>query len=524
MVRFETTRPNCRPAGCTTFSNKKSRAELIIQGRKHMNPQHWPILVDQDFAEAWRQVLPFMNSTPECGYAIWRAVSHIIDKNIPGSFVECGAWRGGSAMLIALALLKRNAVRDIFLFDRFDGVSPPTDEDRKWHDPLNTNYLHGMYSEDLAPLANAQMSLREIRENLLSTGIDARLTHFVVGNVEETAARTQTLGIALLRLDTYCYSSTKHGLEALYPRVVEGGILIANDHGHWGSARKPVDEYFLGARSNGSLPMFWPIDYTARGSIKTYPAEEVEIARYDYLPPGMIDPQLSRLFPYAEAVNPWAIHWPFLRPAVPHVFRADSRNKDGVPIGNATYEEAVCIHTIATQFAGLRGLEIGTHFGWTSAHLHAAGLRLDLVDPAFSKQDRIAEIREVLDAISNDMPYQIWPGFSPESISEIYAQSSEPWSLVFIDGDHEGEAPLRDAEAVIKYCAKDAVVIFHDMTSPFVSAGLSVFKAAGWQVGLYNTMQVLGIAWRGNVLVPRHLADPNTLALFQPHLEQFESL
>jgi O-methyltransferase len=49
--------------------------------------------------------------------------------------------------------------------------------------------------------------------------------------------------IALLRLDTDWYESTKHEMEHLFPRISPGGILIIDDYGWWDGARQAVDEY-----------------------------------------------------------------------------------------------------------------------------------------------------------------------------------------------------------------------------------------------------------------------------------------
>ena len=62
-------------------------------------------------------------------------------------------------------------------------------------------------------------------------------------------------------------------------------------------------------------------------------------------------------------------------------------------------------------------------------------------------------------------------------------------------------------------CAETACVMFHDLTSPYVAAGLSAMAAAGWQTGWYNTMQIVGIAWRGDFSPVSHRADPDV-----PHL------
>ena len=68
--------------------------------------------------------------------------------------------------------------------------------------------------------------------------------------------------IALLRIDTDWYESTRHELVHLYPRLSPGGVLIIDDYGHWQGARKAVDEYFQAGLFLNH------IDYTGRLAIK----------------------------------------------------------------------------------------------------------------------------------------------------------------------------------------------------------------------------------------------------------------
>ena len=49
--------------------------------------------------------------------------------------------------------------------------------------------------------------------------------------------------IALLRLDTDWYESTKHELAHLFPLLQPKGIMIIDDYGFWKGARKAVDEF-----------------------------------------------------------------------------------------------------------------------------------------------------------------------------------------------------------------------------------------------------------------------------------------
>jgi O-methyltransferase len=87
----------------------------------------------------------------------------------------------------------------------------------------------------------------------------------VEGRVEETLPAEAPQGIALLRLDTDWYASTKHELVHLYPRLVSGGVLILDDYGYWQGARQAVDEY-IGA--NDVHLLLNRIDHTARIAVK----------------------------------------------------------------------------------------------------------------------------------------------------------------------------------------------------------------------------------------------------------------
>src|SRR3954451_628097 len=63
--------------------------------------------------------------------ALCDAVAHAAHAGIPGAMVECGVWKGGSMMAAALTLLANDASdRDLYLFDTFEGMPPPTPEDK----------------------------------------------------------------------------------------------------------------------------------------------------------------------------------------------------------------------------------------------------------------------------------------------------------------------------------------------------------------------------------------------------------
>jgi len=219
--------------------------------------------VDDHARAVLETVAPFTMTSPERILALRDAVRHICRHRIPGDIVECGVWRGGSMMAAALTLLACGERRRLHLFDTFAGMPPPSTADRD---------ISGVPAADLLavedPLAGdtwCHSPLADVRANLASTGYPAELIRFVAGRVEETLPEEAPEQIAILRLDTDWYESTRHELEHLYPRLAEGGVLIIDDYGHWEGARRAVDEYLA---ATGTRLFLTRIDYTGRMAVK----------------------------------------------------------------------------------------------------------------------------------------------------------------------------------------------------------------------------------------------------------------
>jgi O-methyltransferase len=213
--------------------------------------------------EICRRVAPYTMTTPPRVYALMRGVEYVVARGLAGAFVECGVWRGGSMMAAALTLLRLgNTDRDLYLFDTFAGMTPPTAEDVKHSGESAADLLAGA-SRDSHLWAVA--SLEDVREGVLGVGYPEERIHFVEGPVEETLPANAPDEIALLRLDTDWYESTKHELVHLYPRLVTGGVLILDDYGYWQGTRRATDEYV----AEHSVPLLLNrIDAGARMALK----------------------------------------------------------------------------------------------------------------------------------------------------------------------------------------------------------------------------------------------------------------
>lgn len=223
---------------------------------------------DADFAPIWAQCKPYTMTTFPRGLALYRAIRHLVQNDIPGDIVECGVWRGGSTM-IAMAALKHFGAMDrrVRLLDTFQGMTEPGDADVD---------LCGVSAQTLLDVEGGKAdgmlcyaSLDEVKRNVASIGYPSDLVEFIEGDIRETALAVEPREIALLRLDTDFYESTKVELEVFYPWLREKGVLIIDDYGHWEGSRRAVEEYFDGLRSRGAhAPMLSIIDYTGRLAVK----------------------------------------------------------------------------------------------------------------------------------------------------------------------------------------------------------------------------------------------------------------
>lgn len=228
-------------------------------------PDGYPLDMDGDVVETIKRVRDYTMTTPERLNGLCEAVRYVVSAGIEGDMVECGVWKGGSMMAVAESLTRFDDTdRHLHLYDTYTGMSQPTDKDVSLVGQNAVEHYETEMSDD--PNASwCGSSLDQVRAAMAQTDYPSDLIHFVKGKVEETIPQHIPEKIALLRLDTDWYESTKHELNHLFPRLVDGGVLIIDDYGHWEGARQAVDEYI--AENNVAI-MLNRLDYTGRIGIK----------------------------------------------------------------------------------------------------------------------------------------------------------------------------------------------------------------------------------------------------------------
>lgn len=223
-----------------------------------------------DFDEQMRRVVeavtPYTMTSSERIAALIETVRYVVANRIEGDFVECGVWRGGSSMAVAMMLKELgDTSRELYLYDTYEGMSAPSEADVDvYGKSADKKFEERRLGEDSSEWCRSP--IEEVTGNLAGTGYPPEKVHLIKGKVEDTIPATMPRGpLAILRLDTDWYESTVHEMLHLYPRLVEKGVMILDDYGHWEGVRRAVDEYF---EEHGIRPLMNRIDYASRLVIK----------------------------------------------------------------------------------------------------------------------------------------------------------------------------------------------------------------------------------------------------------------
>lgn len=169
-------------------------------------------------------------------------------NNLDGDIVECGTWKGGLAALMLQHIITRKLNKLLFIYDTFEGMPEPGDKD---HPDALRRYgelKDGEYSD----WCRAGIDIvRDTLSQVTETYSDH--CYLVEGKVEDTLEVFGPQSIALCRLDTDWYSSTKVEMEVLFPRVVKGGYIIVDDYSDWPGCKLAVDEYLANVEGDYNL-------------------------------------------------------------------------------------------------------------------------------------------------------------------------------------------------------------------------------------------------------------------------------
>jgi len=174
-------------------------------------------------------------------------VEKVIMNNVPGDLIETGIWKGGLPVLMR-GILKAYGITDrvVWAADSFEGLPKP-DPEKNLEDAI-WFHLFGPLDRLEIPLEYAEGVFRKY--NLLDNQVK-----FIKGWFSDTLPHAPIEKLAVMRLDGDWYESTSISLNALYPKLSQGGFVIIDDYGLPLGCRRAVDEYR--AAHNINEPIQW---------------------------------------------------------------------------------------------------------------------------------------------------------------------------------------------------------------------------------------------------------------------------
>jgi O-methyltransferase len=156
--------------------------------------------------------------------------------HLEGDIIECGVFRGASTRRIVHTMAKHRANKTLYACDSFEGFP-----------------VFGVTKEDVSPFRPIARLRTKFRA---AADVPNRLTEFfsvyqvdgriVKGYFEDTLASINSQRFCFIHLDSDTYSSHVFCLNALYDKLVPGGILVLDDYAQpaWPGATQAVDAFF----------------------------------------------------------------------------------------------------------------------------------------------------------------------------------------------------------------------------------------------------------------------------------------
>lgn len=177
----------------------------------------------EPFETLYREIRPHTLVTRDRSYLLWRTLQQAL--HLPGDVLECGVFRGGTALLAAKTIAGHAEGRTLHLFDSFEGMPKTT----SGVDRIQEGEFSGTSLEEVSAL----------------------FTHYPFaqihpGFIPQSFEGLDIPRIAWAHIDVDIYQSVRDCIAYIYPKLVPGGSLIFDDYGFpcCSGVRRAVDEAF----------------------------------------------------------------------------------------------------------------------------------------------------------------------------------------------------------------------------------------------------------------------------------------
>ena len=215
---------------------------------KEVNFDRWiPLATNADFLVpffAFSRFEPIKDTTEKrirsfimSGALEWLGRKGALEAHV----AECGCYLGHSAFIIA-TILKRHAFgHEFHIFDSFQGLSKPSEQDLQ---PLAA----GADAAEIASYVEDKLGKRPFHNEF--ERVQANLSEFDFvkfhrGWIPERFHDVEEQRFAFVNIDVDLYEPTHESLAFFYPRLLEGGIINIDDYGltTWPGCTRAVDEW-----------------------------------------------------------------------------------------------------------------------------------------------------------------------------------------------------------------------------------------------------------------------------------------
>ena len=176
-------------------------------------------------------------------------IDYILNRSIDGALVECGVQSGKIEKIWIKKLKEKNVLtKHIYLYDTFTGLTEPGEKDSGVYNGMSADDVYNEWNKHNVYGVNTMCycPLSKVASDLFDMEYPPDKIHFIKGDVRQTLLDENNIPkkIAVLRLDTDWYDSSKVELETMFPYLVTGGVLILDDYYYWNGQKIATDEYF----------------------------------------------------------------------------------------------------------------------------------------------------------------------------------------------------------------------------------------------------------------------------------------
>jgi len=171
---------------------------------------------------------------------LWREAGRILDRGVPGDFIEIGVHRGGTAGV--LAHLLKGTGRTLHLFDRWGDLPEPTAKDGFRAEEYRRDRIPDKLADlrDRPPLPDAKQLIHR------HLNFPESQTRYWEGWYSDTFPAYDGDGVAFASVDCDYYESVRDSLAFLAPLLALGATIVLDDYSTWPGAKAAADDWLSG--------------------------------------------------------------------------------------------------------------------------------------------------------------------------------------------------------------------------------------------------------------------------------------